>query len=199
MPGLSGLYDKLHHYEDCHCALPVSRPDDDWARDPTPLLVGIVMIAGNFPAILLTTDNARASLTPNSWHVGMLTLAVIILGTRMDVFCCAMLVVGTYALYFRTPALQTSSFVSLILSSKAMIYAIRAHASVEHPPEPVAGRVIAVGRGDRLYPGARRNCPGVVVGRARGGRAGRAGRVRRRTVFGEAAGFRAAWVWSRGL
>jgi H+-transporting ATPase len=47
------------------------------------------------------------------------------LGGSMLVFCYAVLAVGTFALRFRTPALQTLSFVSLVFGSQAMIYAIR--------------------------------------------------------------------------
>ncbi len=91
----------------------------------TPLLMVIVMIAGDFLAMSLTTDNVRASLAPNAWHIGKLTIAGAILGGSMLVFCCAVLAVGTFALRLRTPALQTLSFVSLVFGSQAMIYAIR--------------------------------------------------------------------------
>jgi H+-transporting ATPase len=91
----------------------------------TPLLMVIAMIAGDFLAMSLTTDNVRASPAPNAWHIGKLTIAGAILGGSMLVFCCAVLAVGTFALRLRTPALQTLSFVSLVFGSQAMIYAIR--------------------------------------------------------------------------
>ena len=41
----------------------------------TPLLMVIMMIAGDFLAMSLTTDNVRASPAPNAWHIGKLTIA----------------------------------------------------------------------------------------------------------------------------
>jgi H+-transporting ATPase len=91
----------------------------------TPLLMVIVMIAGDFLAMSLTTDNVSASPMPNAWHIGKLTIAGAILGSSMLVFCCTVLAIGTFALRLRMPALQTLSFVSLVFGSQAMIYAIR--------------------------------------------------------------------------
>ncbi len=83
------------------------------------------MIAGDFLAMSLTTDNVHASPAPNAWHIGKLTIAGAILGGSMLAFCCAVLAVGTFALRLGTPALQTLSFVTLVFGSQAMIYAIR--------------------------------------------------------------------------
>jgi H+-transporting ATPase len=91
----------------------------------TPLLMVIVMIAGDFLAMSLTTDGVRASPAPNAWHIGKLTIAGVVLGVTMLAFCCAMLAVGTFALRLAMPALQTLSFVTLVFGSQAMIYAIR--------------------------------------------------------------------------
>jgi H+-transporting ATPase len=91
----------------------------------TPLLMVIVMIAGDFLAMSLTTDNVRPSPAPNAWHIGKLTIAGAILGGGMLLFCCGVLAVGTFALRLRTPALQSLSFVSLVFGSQAVIYAIR--------------------------------------------------------------------------
>jgi H+-transporting ATPase len=91
----------------------------------TPLLMVIVMIAGDFLAMSLTTDNVRASPAPNAWHIRQLTIAGAILGGGMLVFCCAVLAFGTFALRLTAPALQTLSFVSLVFGSQAVIYAIR--------------------------------------------------------------------------
>ncbi len=40
----------------------------------TPLLMVIVMIAGDFLAMSLTTDNVRPSPMPNAWRIGSLTI-----------------------------------------------------------------------------------------------------------------------------
>jgi H+-transporting ATPase len=46
----------------------------------TPMLMVIVMITGDFLAMSLTTDRVRPSETPNSWHIGGITIAGVILG-----------------------------------------------------------------------------------------------------------------------
>ncbi len=46
----------------------------------TPLLMVIVMIAGDFLAMSLTTDNVRPSPMPNAWRIGNLTIAGVIMG-----------------------------------------------------------------------------------------------------------------------
>jgi H+-transporting ATPase len=91
----------------------------------TPLLMVIVMVAGDFLAMSLTTDNVRASPAPNAWHIGKLTIAASILATGLLVFCCAVLAVGTFVVGLPLPALQTLTFVTLVFGSQAMLYAIR--------------------------------------------------------------------------
>jgi H+-transporting ATPase len=46
----------------------------------TPMLMVIVMITGDFLAMSLTTDRVRPSETPNSWHIGRISGAGVILG-----------------------------------------------------------------------------------------------------------------------
>ena len=91
----------------------------------TPLLMVIVMVAGDFLAMSLTTDNVRASPTPNAWDISKLTIAGVILGGSLLAFCCAVLAFGILVLGLALPALQTLTFVTLVFGSQAMIYAIR--------------------------------------------------------------------------
>ena len=53
----------------------------------TPLLMIIVMMAGDFLGMSLTTDNVRPSLLPNSWRISNLTIAGIFMGVSELVFC----------------------------------------------------------------------------------------------------------------
>ena len=46
----------------------------------TPLLMVIIMITGDFLGMALTTDNVRPSPKPNSWQIGNLTIAGVIMG-----------------------------------------------------------------------------------------------------------------------
>jgi H+-transporting ATPase len=91
----------------------------------TPLLMVIVMIAGDFLAMSLTTDNVLASPAPNAWHIGTLTIAAAILAVGLLVFCCGVLAVGVFVLGLALPGLQTLAFVTVVFGSQAMLYAIR--------------------------------------------------------------------------
>jgi H+-transporting ATPase len=91
----------------------------------TPLLMVIVMIAGDFLAMSLTTDKVRASPMPNAWHIGKLTMAGAVMGLCMLVFCVGILVFGQSAMHLHIDVLRTLAFVSLVFGSQATIYAIR--------------------------------------------------------------------------
>ena len=91
----------------------------------TPLLMVILMIAGDFLAMSLTTDNVRASPKPNAWRIGTLTMAGIVMGVCLLTFCSAILAVGRFAMHLPIQALQTLAFVILVFGSQAVIYAIR--------------------------------------------------------------------------
>ncbi|MDR3483727.1 MAG: HAD-IC family P-type ATPase [Bradyrhizobium sp.] len=91
----------------------------------TPLLMVIVMIAGDFLAMSLTTDNVRPSPTPNSWRIGSLTTAGVVLGISLLAFCSAILAVGKFEMGLGIDKLRTLAFVALVFGSQATIYAIR--------------------------------------------------------------------------
>jgi H+-transporting ATPase len=91
----------------------------------TPLLMVIVMVAGDFLAMGLTTDNVRPSPTPNVWRIGSLTVAGVILGVCLLGFCTGDLAVGKFGMHLGIAALRTLTFVVLVFGSQATIYAIR--------------------------------------------------------------------------
>ncbi len=91
----------------------------------TPLLMVIVMVTGDFLSMSLTTDNVRPSPTPNSWRIGTLTVAGVVMGACLLAFCTGVLVVGRFHLNLGTGALRTLAFVVLVFGSQATIYAIR--------------------------------------------------------------------------
>jgi H+-transporting ATPase len=91
----------------------------------TPLLMIIVMVAGDFLAMSLTTDNVRPSPTPNAWHIGRLTLAGVILGVCLLAFCTGVLALGKFGLNLGIDALRTLAFIVLVFGGQATIYAIR--------------------------------------------------------------------------
>lgn len=92
----------------------------------TPMLMVIVMITGDFLSMSLTTDRVRPSEMPNSWNIGRITSAAVILGAFFLAFCTAILVVGKFELRLDIEALRTISVVAIVYGSQATIYAIRA-------------------------------------------------------------------------
>jgi H+-transporting ATPase len=91
----------------------------------TPLLMVIVMVAGDFLAMSLTTDNVRPSPTPNAWRIGRLTTAGVAMGVCLLAFCSGVLAVGEFGMNLGIEALQTLAFIVLVFGSQATIYAIR--------------------------------------------------------------------------
>jgi H+-transporting ATPase len=92
----------------------------------TPMLMVIVMITGDFLAMSLTTDRVQPSEIPNTWQIGRITSAGVILGGCFLVFCTTLLAVGKFELGLGMKALQTLSVVAIVYGSQATIYAIRA-------------------------------------------------------------------------
>ena len=90
-----------------------------------PLLMVIVMIAVDFLAMSITTDNVRPSPIPNTWRIGNLTIAGIVLGVGQLAFCTGVLAASKFELNLGTQALQTLAFTVLVFGSQAPIYAIR--------------------------------------------------------------------------
>jgi len=91
----------------------------------TPLLMVIVMIAGDFLAMSLTTDNVRPSPMPNAWRIGSLTMAGVVMGICLLAFCSAALAIGKFEMSLGIEELRTLAFVALVFGSQAIIYAIR--------------------------------------------------------------------------
>jgi H+-transporting ATPase len=91
----------------------------------TPLLMVILMIAGDFLAMSLTTDNVDPSPSPNEWRIGNLTIAGVVIGVALLAFCTGALAIGRFALGLSTGALQSLTFVVLVFGSQATLYAIR--------------------------------------------------------------------------
>jgi H+-transporting ATPase len=91
----------------------------------TPLLMVIVMVAGDFLAMSLTTDNVRPSPMPNAWRIGSLTIAGAVMGICLLAFCSGVVAVGKFEMGLGIEALRTLAFAALVFGSQASIYAIR--------------------------------------------------------------------------
>jgi H+-transporting ATPase len=91
----------------------------------TPMLMVIVMITGDFLAMSLTTDRVRPSETPNSWNIGKITIAGVLLGVCFLAFAVSVLAFGIFEMHLRIEALQTLSVVAIVFGSQATTYVIR--------------------------------------------------------------------------
>jgi H+-transporting ATPase len=91
----------------------------------TPMLMVIVMITGDFLAMSLTTDRVRPSKMPNSWQIGRIMAAGVMLGLCFLAFSTAVLAVGKFQLHLGIDALQTLTVVSIVFGCQATTYVIR--------------------------------------------------------------------------
>jgi H+-transporting ATPase len=91
----------------------------------TPMLMVIVMITGDFLSMSLTTDRVRPSKMPNSWQIGSITIAGVVLGACFLAFSTAILAFGRFELHLGIDALRTLSVVGIVFGSQATTYVIR--------------------------------------------------------------------------
>jgi H+-transporting ATPase len=91
----------------------------------TPMLMVILMVVGDFPAMSLTTDNVTPSPLPNAWRIGDLTLAGAGIAVCVLAFCSAALAIGAFELHLPAAALQTLAFVTVAFTGQATVYAMR--------------------------------------------------------------------------
>jgi H+-transporting ATPase len=119
----------------------------------TPRLMIIVMMAGDFLGMSLTTDNVRPSLLPNRWRIGNLTMAGVFMGVSELLFCVGVLAIGHFRLGLGLATLQTLAFVALVCGNQATMYTVRARGRIWSSPGPsrwlllssVADVVLALG------------------------------------------------------
>jgi H+-transporting ATPase len=102
----------------------------------TPMLMIIVMLAGDFLGMSSTTDNVRPSLLPNRWRIGNLTLAGIFMGVSELAFCVGAMSIGHFKLKMGIAPLQTLAFFSVVCGNQAMTYGVRARGRIWSWPHP---------------------------------------------------------------
>jgi H+-transporting ATPase len=102
----------------------------------TPMLMIIVMMAGDLLGMSLTTDHVRPSLLPNNWRIGTLTIAGIFMGVSELVFCVGVLAFGYFHLKLAVANLQTLAFFVLVCGNQATMYAVRARGRIWSSPHP---------------------------------------------------------------
>jgi H+-transporting ATPase len=102
----------------------------------TPMLMIVIMMAGDLLGMSLTTDNVRPSLLPNNWRIGTLTIAGIFMGVSELVFCGGVLAFGHFHLGLGIATLQTLAFFVLVCGNQATMYAVRARGRMWSSPRP---------------------------------------------------------------
>jgi H+-transporting ATPase len=102
----------------------------------TPMLMVIIMLAGDFLGMSLTTDNVQPSTLPNSWRIGNLTIAGIFMGVSELVLCVGVLAIGHFHLGLGIATLQTLAFFTLVCGNQATTYAVRARGRIWASPHP---------------------------------------------------------------
>ena len=88
----------------------------------TPLLMALIMIVGDFLGMSLTTDNVQPSQHPNSWKIGRLTVAGVIMGLGELIFCVGVLAVGDFVAGYELRTLQTLAFLTIVCGNQATTY-----------------------------------------------------------------------------
>ncbi len=91
----------------------------------SPMLMVIVMVSGDFLAMSATTDNVQPSAQPNSWRIGRISVAAVVLGICTVAFCSAVLAVGYRHLALENRGLRTLAAVALVCASQATFYVVR--------------------------------------------------------------------------
>jgi H+-transporting ATPase len=91
----------------------------------TPMLMVIIMITGDFLSMSLATDRVRPSETPNSWEIGKITGAGLILGLCFLTFCTGVLAVGKFEMHYGIETLRTLTAIVLVYGSQSITYAVR--------------------------------------------------------------------------
>ncbi len=70
----------------------------------------------------LTTDNVQPSPHPNSWRIGKLTVAGVVMALGELAFCLAVLALGDFVAGYNIETLRTLAFVTIVCGNQATTY-----------------------------------------------------------------------------
>ena len=102
----------------------------------TPMLMVVLMLAGDFLGMSSTTDNVLPSVKPNKWRIGKLTLGGIFLGVCELAFCVSVLSMGYFRMKMDMATLQTLAFATLVCGNQAATYNVRTRRLIWSAPFP---------------------------------------------------------------
>lgn len=91
----------------------------------TPILMILLLVAGDFLTMALTTDSAQISRHPARWNVNRITVTALVLGIAKLGFTLSIILVGSRIFAFGFEKLQTLTYLTLALGSQAVVYVVR--------------------------------------------------------------------------
>lgn len=91
----------------------------------TPLLMILLLVAGDFLTMTLTTDRMPPTAKPAIWNVAGMTKAAVVLGLIKLAFTTYMILIVWKVCGFDIQTLQTLAFVTLVFGSQAVMYVLR--------------------------------------------------------------------------
>ena len=84
----------------------------------TPLLMVILMIAGDFFLMSLTTDRVEPSPSPNVWRISNLTVVGVFFGLALVAFCSGALAICKVATTLNIDVLRTLKLLVLVVGGR---------------------------------------------------------------------------------
>ena len=119
-----------------------------WLKElPISLLgMSLIVFANDFATMSLATDNASHTPKPNSWEVGIITLASIIPGFFFMLQGLGAIAMGLYFFYLDIPALNSLVLLNLVFSSQFRVFLVRerGHFWVSMPGAALIRTTVAV-------------------------------------------------------
>lgn len=91
----------------------------------TPILMILLLVAGDFLTMALTTDEARAAPRPAQWNVTRITTTALVLGIAKLAFTASLILAGAKLFGLGIDKLQTLAFLALALGGQAVVYVVR--------------------------------------------------------------------------
>lgn len=91
----------------------------------TPLLIVLLLFTNDFVTMSIATDTVSYSQQPDRWHIRLLVLIGLVLGSLILVFSFGAFLAGSFWLQLPLPQLQTLVFITLVFTGQGTVYLVR--------------------------------------------------------------------------
>jgi H+-transporting ATPase len=91
----------------------------------TPLLMILLLVAGDFLTMALTADHVRGAPRPVGWDEREMTVAALLMGLVKLGFTTSVIGIGRHVFDLDIATLQTLAFVALVFGGQAVVYVVR--------------------------------------------------------------------------